>query len=163
MLCASKTLVGFPSLEFPNRDSLTAHEIAMRLRCSFEHVLNLVCDGSLSQCSEASRPRSAVRVGAESYHAFVRARTLRAGCLSETARELLIPSLDFPKTPVLRLEEIAQRIGVTDAHLTNLIERGELAAVDICSENARRHAFRVPIEAYRQYLNGRMTCGRRDT
>ena len=63
----------FPSLDFPNRDSLNPVEAAHRLGCSVQHIYNLVVDGRL-RAINISRPgckRRFFRIPIESWRKFL--------------------------------------------------------------------------------------------
>jgi excisionase family DNA binding protein len=63
----------FPSLDFPNRDSLNPVEAARRLGCSVQHIYNLVVDGRL-RAVNISRPgggRRFFRIPIESWRKFL--------------------------------------------------------------------------------------------
>jgi excisionase family DNA binding protein len=63
----------FPSLDFPNRDSLNPVEAARRLGCSVQHIYNLVVDGRL-RAINISRPgcaRRFFRIPIESWRKFL--------------------------------------------------------------------------------------------
>lgn len=66
-------------------------------------------------------------------------------------------SLDFPGRTALRPDEIAGKLGVSVQHILDLIEEGELVAVDVAGKDARRRCLRVSVEAYRDWLCKRLT------
>lgn len=49
-------------------------------------------------------------------------------------------SLDFPGRTVLYVWEIAQKLGGTVQHYLNLVDTGELVAIDTASRAARQNA-----------------------
>lgn len=61
-------------------------------------------------------------------------------------------SLDFPGRVSLRVEEVAEKLGITSKHVTDLITEGKLQAIDVRGSGAGRACYRVPIEAYRDYI-----------
>lgn len=61
-------------------------------------------------------------------------------------------SLDFPGRVSLRVEEVATKLGLTPKHITDLIVEGKLAANDHRGVDASRACYRIPIEAYRDYI-----------
>ena len=69
----------------------------------------------------------------------------------------LIHSLDFPGRTALRPDEISGKLGVTTQHILDLVEEGELVAIDVAGKDARRRCLRVPVEAYRDWLCRRLT------
>jgi excisionase family DNA binding protein len=64
----------FPSLDFPNRESLSPVEAARRLGCSVQHIYNLILDGRL-RAINISRPacvgRRFFRIPIESWRRFL--------------------------------------------------------------------------------------------
>jgi len=66
-------------------------------------------------------------------------------------------SLDFPGRSTLMLHEIAERLGVTVAHLLNEVEGGELVACDFKAKGVSRRCIRVPVESYRDYVLRKLT------
>lgn len=72
-------------------------------------------------------------------------------------------SLDFPGRTVLYLWEVAQKLGGTVQHYLNLVDSGELVAIDTGSRaNGRtRRMLRIPLEEYRNFVILRLTGPRR--
>ncbi len=72
-------------------------------------------------------------------------------------------SLDFPGRTVLYLWEVAQKLGGTVQHYLNLIDSGELVAIDTGSRanGKTRRMLRVPVEEYRNFVVLRLTGPRR--
>lgn len=68
-------------------------------------------------------------------------------------------SLDFPGRTVLYVWEIAEKLGGTVQHYLNLIDTGELVALDTaCRDGGKtRRMLRVPVEAYRNFIVARLT------
>jgi hypothetical protein len=66
-------------------------------------------------------------------------------------------SMDFPGREVLCPFEIAKRLGCCTRHVQDLIQEGQLRAVDISRRNTNtdRKTIRVPIESWRQFLRER--------
>src|SRR5579862_6402471 len=65
----------YPSLDFPDRDSLFPAEAARRLGCSLQHVYNLILEGHL-RAIDISRPGNArarrlYRIPIESWRKFL--------------------------------------------------------------------------------------------
>lgn len=75
------------------------------------------------------------------------------------AEQLVFPftSLDFPGRVTLMVDEIAERLGVTAQHILDLVEEGELVAVDLAGKGASRRTVRIPVESYRTFIVQRMT------
>ena len=68
-------------------------------------------------------------------------------------------SLDFPGRTVLYVWEIAQKLGGTVQHYLNLVDTGELVAIDTASraDGKTRRMLRVPVESYRNFIICRLT------
>jgi hypothetical protein len=66
----------FPSLDFPGRTTLTAHEIAERLGWDEKHVRNLIIEGEIPGLDGKTKDakRGSYRVPAESYRDFITSR-----------------------------------------------------------------------------------------
>jgi len=62
---------------------------------------------------------------------------------------------------IFRVSEAARRLGVSDTHIINLIEGGELEAIDISSRRGKRANWRIPREALERFQsrNSSMTTG----
>lgn len=67
-------------------------------------------------------------------------------------------SLDFEGHTVLTVDNIATKLRYTAKHILNLIEQGELVAIDGKSKGATRRDCRIAIEAYRAWVMSRMTA-----
>ena len=70
------------------------------------------------------------------------------------------PSLDFPGRNVLYPHECAAKIGCHVDHIYDLIEEGQLKAIDISGRNnlTDRRCARIPIESWRLFLAARTTA-----
>lgn len=66
-------------------------------------------------------------------------------------------SLDFPGRVTLRVDEVAEKLRITPKHITDLIAEGKLQAIDARGSGASRAAYRIPIEAYRDYVTRSLT------
>lgn len=67
--------------------------------------------------------------------------------------QLEFPSLDFQGRTALYVFEVAQKLGVTERHIRDLIMEGRLRAVNIAGKNVTdRKFYRIPIEAYREFV-----------
>ena len=77
-----------------------------------------------------------------------------------TSEQLAFPfaSLDFQGVALLTVDNIASKLGWTTQHILNLIEQGELVAIDGKSKGVTRRDCRIPIEAYRAWVLARMTA-----
>lgn len=66
-------------------------------------------------------------------------------------------SLDFEGFTVLTVDQIALKLRYTSQHILNLVEQGELVAIDGKSKGVTRRECRIPLEAYRNFVFARMT------
>ena len=66
------------------------------------------------------------------------------------------PSLDFPGRSVLKVDEVAEKLGCTARHVLNLIEEGKLRCLNAGAGSLRAY-YRIPIEDYRDYVVSCMT------
>lgn len=66
-------------------------------------------------------------------------------------------SLDFEGFTILTVDQIAQKLRYTPKHILNLVEQGELVAVDGKSKGVTRRDCRIPIENYRAFIVARLT------
>ena len=69
----------------------------------------------------------------------------------------MLHSLDFPGRTVLRPQEIAKRLGVSDQHILNAVEEGSLQAVNLAGAGASKRCLRIPVESYRDWVLRRLT------
>jgi hypothetical protein len=69
-----------------------------------------------------------------------------------------LASLDFPGRSTVLVREMAERLGVTERHLFNEIDRGALVVLDLRSGVSSRRCARVPIECYRAYVEKRLSA-----
>lgn len=67
-------------------------------------------------------------------------------------------SLDFPGRVSLRIEEVADKLGVTAQHIIDLIVEGKLQALDMRGQGATRALYRIPIECYRDFIVKSLTA-----
>jgi excisionase family DNA binding protein len=69
------------------------------------------------------------------------------------------PGLDFPGRTTLYPRECAARLGCHVDHIYDLIEEGQLKAIDISGGNnaSARRCARIPIEAWREFITKRRT------
>lgn len=147
----------FPSLDFPNRTVVTAREIAARLCVTTQHVQNLIEAGVLDeeQARFGTKSRKMAKVPIASYRAFIGQRMSRAVDF-DPPPPLKYASLDFTSAAAVTCIDVATKLGCSDAHVVNLIADGELCALDMRGPNSKRGTWRVPIEAYRHFMNLRM-------
>lgn len=72
--------------------------------------------------------------------------------------EFPFPSLDFPGRTVVTVAELAAKIGVTEQHIVNLIEAGELAGLDTGRKGLGRGWYRIPLESWHAWILGRLSA-----
>lgn len=72
--------------------------------------------------------------------------------------EFPFPSLDFPGRTVVTVAELADKLGVTEQHIINLIECQELAAVNTGRVRLGRAWYRIPLESWHAWLLGRVSA-----
>lgn len=78
--------------------------------------------------------------------------------MSELQLQFPFPSLDFEGYPVLRLDDIANRLRVTHQHVRNEIDAGTLSAIDLRGEGSFRARMRIPLETYHTWILRRLTA-----
>lgn len=66
------------------------------------------------------------------------------------------PALLWPGRAVIRAEELAKALAVDRRHILNLVEAGELEAVNAASSHSSRKWIRIPISAVVKWLAGRI-------
>ena len=73
--------------------------------------------------------------------------------------EMQFPGLDFPGRTTLYPHECAARLVCHVKHIYDLIEEGELRAMDISGRNnlTDRRSIRIPIEGWRAFIAARTT------
>ena len=71
--------------------------------------------------------------------------------------QFAFPSLDFPGRTTLTAEEVAERLGWDVKHVRDLITEGELPGINGKGKGVTRATYRVPIEAYRDFVTARIT------
>lgn len=146
------------SLDFPGRTTLGLQEIAARLACTPAHILHLVRSGEIIK-GKAKVKASILtrRVSVDGYRKFLLKR-----CTSRrpafTPAEIPWPSCDFTGTRALTVEEIGQRWQYTATHVTGWIEEDSMAAFDLRGARSERSCYRIPVEAYRHFINARIIC-----
>jgi len=64
--------------------------------------------------------------------------------------QLTFTGLLFPGRRVLYVSECAEKIGVTDQHILNLIDCGKLRAINVGTSS--RSFYRIPAEEWERYL-----------
>ncbi len=63
----------------------------------------------------------------------------------------------FPDRTTLGVPEIAEKLMVSTKHITNLIEDGELNAVNTSKDTKNKRAnYRIPVEAYNEFITQRL-------
>ena len=68
-------------------------------------------------------------------------------------QQLTFASLLFPGRTVLYVGEVAAKLQVTEQHVLDLIDEGQLRAINI--GGGTRKFWRIPIEAYHDFLKAR--------
>jgi hypothetical protein len=141
-----------PSLAFAGRSTLSIQEIANRLACTVQHLLNLVESGCIVR--QRARMRVALatkRLAAEDYRRFLAGRC--------TARKpdfapATVPwaSLEFDGPVAVTVDQIGQKFQYTGTHISRHIEEGGLVAYDIRGKDSARRFYRVPVESYRRWV-----------
>jgi hypothetical protein len=78
-------------------------------------------------------------------------------------QQLLLPfaSLDFLGRHYVTLSEIAEKLGGTPEHFSNLVDDGTLVAFDLARHVGSRRMIRIPIEEYRRFVVSRLTGKKR--
>jgi excisionase family DNA binding protein len=71
------------------------------------------------------------------------------------AADSSLASLEFQGRQSLTVQEVAERLSVTHQHIIDLIEEGQIAAINM-GGGARRH-YRIPVSAYTAFLQARRT------
>jgi excisionase family DNA binding protein len=72
----------------------------------------------------------------------------------QAADQLEFPSIAFPPDRrMLTVAEVAERLRVTDQHVLDLIDEGQLQAINIGGAN--RKFWRIPVEAWNDFLGRR--------
>lgn len=72
--------------------------------------------------------------------------------MSTEQLQFAFASLDFPGRVSLRADEVAHKLGITAQHVIDLIVEGKLVALDHRGIGSTRACYRIPIEAYRDYV-----------
>lgn len=67
----------------------------------------------------------------------------------------LIVAEIFPTRTTLHLQEVAKFLTMTDQQVSNLIEDGELAAVNIAGRLSSRKAWRIPSGTLQEFIDRR--------
>jgi len=145
-----------PSIGFPDRLTLSYQEIAQRLACTRQHIINLVQAGSIVRGkAKIEASIKARRCQANSYRRFLADRcTVKTPDFSP--RTIPWPSLDFAGPIALTPAVIGQRLRLSPTHIIMLIEEGSLVAFDLKGAPSERNYYRVPVEAYRCFIDARI-------
>ena len=68
-------------------------------------------------------------------------------------QQLDFPSLAFPPDrSALYVFEVARKLKCAERHVLNLIQCGQLRAINIATDPDGRKCYRIPIESYDEYL-----------
>jgi hypothetical protein len=73
------------------------------------------------------------------------------------AATLPFASLDFEGHPVLTVDQIAAKLNFTAQHILNLVDQGDLVAIDGRRSTATRRCCRIPAESYCAFVMARLT------
>lgn len=65
--------------------------------------------------------------------------------------------LDFPGRATVTLGEIAEKLGGSWQHYSNLVDDGTLVALDLKRHTGSRRVLRVPVDEYRRFVVARLT------
>jgi len=68
-------------------------------------------------------------------------------------QQLSFDRLLFPGRTVLYVGEVAERLGITEQHVHDLIAEGQIQAVDV--GGGTRRFWRIPVEGYEAFLKAR--------
>ncbi|MGO8677745.1 MAG: hypothetical protein ACLQVX_17960 [Limisphaerales bacterium] len=85
----------------------------------------------------------------------VPAPVAQASCLRTRALPPELPRGPLPEPAMLRVHQVARRLGVTSQHVRDFIDEGALDAINI--GKAGRRFWRVPVDAYQAFLKERST------
>jgi hypothetical protein len=76
-----------------------------------------------------------------------------------TAPQLPLAHITFPGRTVLMISEVAKALRCTETHVRDLIDEGQLVAVDIASPithgNKPRQCLRIPVSSYDNFVRAR--------
>lgn len=77
-----------------------------------------------------------------------------------TSDQLQFPyaSLDFPGRVWMRVDEVAEKFGISAQHVIDLIVEGKLKALDHRGKGSARATYRITLEDYRDYVLHAMTA-----
>jgi len=70
----------------------------------------------------------------------------------------IFPSLQFPGMTILTVDKIAKKLGYSCEHIIGLLEEGVLVGIDGSTKPMSRMSYRIPIDAYNQFIRQRMTA-----
>jgi excisionase family DNA binding protein len=70
-----------------------------------------------------------------------------------TPQQVDFTELLFPGRTVLYVAEVASRLKVTEQHVCDLIEEGQLHAINL--GGGTRNFWRIPVKAYEDFLQKR--------
>lgn len=79
--------------------------------------------------------------------------------MTTPVQQLAFPfaSLDFEGYTILTVDQIATKLRFTAQHILNLVDQGEIVAIDGKSKKATRRECRIAIEEYRAFIMKRLT------
>lgn len=64
-------------------------------------------------------------------------------------------SMLFPGRRSLYVSEVAKELGVTDQHIIDLIEEGQIGAVNV--GGGKRNYWRIPVSEFEKFLKSRIS------
>lgn len=150
-------LASYPELLFPaGRSALTPGEIAAKWGVTTEHVFELLAGTSpgLNLTGKGNKTsRQCIRVPLSVYYAQTRERLLGLALAPAPSPD---PLETFPELRAdaargaLTLTEVAAKWGCTPNHVTELLDTGALATLDMTGVGNRtgRQCIRIPISSY---------------
>lgn len=139
----------------PNNGTLEARHVADTLRCTREHVYNLIGCGELAATNIGTGLRNVFRVARQDLFAFIDARTTGPRKADFTRTEA--PNgLDLPDGPILTALEVASVLRCSHEHVCDLVRSLDLMATDISAKPGRT-VYRIARTSLVQFL-----CSRRE-
>jgi Helix-turn-helix domain len=70
------------------------------------------------------------------------------------------PRRGFPGRYAVSVPECAEWLHVTEQHVTNLIDRGELIAINVAVGECDRRLWRIPVRGLAAFIRRRNNAGR---
>lgn len=63
-----------------------------------------------------------------------------------------MPTVPAPFRKPLRIEAVADALNCSRQHVIDLIDEGQLRAINLAIAKSPRRAYRIPVEAFEDYL-----------